>query len=59
MTHARNRDDDALFTVMHAMETTVAATLDSYAGSMTFSQEKILSEILLISRQLNSLQTSC
>ena len=40
MTHARNIVDDALFTVMHAMQTTVAATLDSYAGYMTFSQEK-------------------
>jgi hypothetical protein len=37
MTHARDIIDNALATVMHAMQTTVATTLGSTPGALTFA----------------------
>ena len=42
MTQARDIIDQALATAMHAMQTTVATTLGSTPGSLTFSRDMFL-----------------
>ena len=42
MTQARDIIDDALATVMHAMQTTVATTLGSTPGALAFAQDMFL-----------------
>ncbi len=42
MTQARDIIDDALATAMHAMQTTVATTLGSTPGALTFARDMLL-----------------
>ena len=51
MTNAKHIVDDALATVMHAMQTTVAATLCSCPGSMAFSRDMFLNVSLIFDWQ--------
>ncbi len=42
MTQARDIIDDALATVMHAMQTTIATTLGSTLGALAFARDMFL-----------------
>ncbi len=41
MTQAKDIIDNALATAMHAMQTTIATTLGSMPGALTFSQDMV------------------
>ncbi len=47
MTQARDIIDDALATAMHAMQTTVATTLESTPGALAFAQDMFLNVPLI------------
>ncbi len=47
MTQARDIIDDALATAMHAMQTTIATTLWSTPGALTFAQDMFLNVPLI------------
>ncbi len=47
MTQARDKIDDALATAMHAMQTTIAATLGSTPGALTFAWDMFLIVLLI------------
>ncbi len=47
MASARDIIDDALATVMHAMQTTVTTTLGSALGSLTFARDMFLNVPLI------------
>ncbi len=51
MTQARDIIDDALTTVMHAMQTTVATTLGSTPGVLAFAQDMFLNVPLIVDWQ--------
>ena len=51
MTQARDIIDDALATAMHAMCTTVATTLGSAPGALTFSRDMFLNVPLIANWQ--------
>jgi hypothetical protein len=47
MTQARDIIDDALAPAMHAMQITVATTLGSTLGALTFAQDMFLNVLLI------------
>jgi hypothetical protein len=47
MTQARDIIDDALATAMHAMQTTIATTLESTPGALAFAQDMFLNVPLI------------
>jgi hypothetical protein len=47
MTQARDIIDDALATAMHAMQTTVATTLESTPGALAFARDMFLNMSLV------------
>ncbi len=47
MTQARDIIDNTLATAMHAMQTTVATTLGSTLGALTFAQDMFLNVLLI------------
>jgi hypothetical protein len=47
MTQARDIINEALATVMHAMQTTVATTVGSTPGSLAFAQDMFLKLLLI------------
>jgi hypothetical protein len=47
MTQARDIIDDALATAMHAMQTTIATTLGSTPGALTFTRDLLLNVLLI------------
>jgi hypothetical protein len=51
MTEARDIIDDALATAMHAMQSTVATTLRSSLGTLTFAQDMFLNVLLIVDWQ--------
>jgi hypothetical protein len=51
MTQARDIIDDALATAMHAIQTTVAITLGSTPGALTFAQDMFLNMPLIVDWQ--------
>jgi hypothetical protein len=51
MTQARKIIDNALATVMHAMQTTLATTLGSTPGALAFAQDMFLNVLLIADRQ--------
>ncbi len=51
MTEARDIIDDALATAMHAMQSTVAPTLRSSLGTLTFAQDVFLNVLLIVDWQ--------
>ena len=47
MTQARGIIDDALASAMHAMQTTIATTLESTPGALAFAQDMFLIVLLI------------